>query len=73
MTVPESDAAYLRRLGAYKRQSHEDALLEHLSLPLDERLRRSWDLSVAAAITRTVHDDPEPFYDRARALGLYRP
>ena len=66
----------MRRIGEFKAASHRDRLAEHLSLSLEERLQRSWRLfealcdSVAEA---REDDDPTAFYDRARALGLYRP
>ena len=75
MPVNERDRAYMRRIGVYKRASHADAQARHLALPLAERLRRSWALYEANRRTLGggMRDDPTPFYDRARALGLYRP
>jgi hypothetical protein len=74
MPVSDEDRAYMRRIGESKRRSHEQALADHLSLSLDERLRRSLELSRAAGMTGVSRDDdPQPFYDLARALGLYRP
>jgi hypothetical protein len=41
-------------------------------MSLDDRLRRSLALSIASGLTGTLRDDdPSPFYERARALGLY--
>ena len=73
--VNERDREYMRRIGAYKNESHAEAQARHLALPLAERLRRSWALYEAHRSTRSGDpgDDPTPFYDRARALGLYRP
>jgi len=75
MGVSERDRAHMQRIGAYKAESHAEAQARHLALPLSERLRRSWALSEGHR--DTLHpdrdDDPTPFYDRARALGLYRP
>jgi hypothetical protein len=76
VTVSDKDREYMRRIGVYKDLSHRAAQAEHLSLSLDERLRRSWRL-----YQRHRHlvrrddpeDDPTPFYDRARKLGLYEP
>jgi hypothetical protein len=75
MGVSERDRAYMERLGAYKAASHADAFARHRALPLDERLRRSWALYEAHLETPASvrDDDPTPFYERARALGLYRP
>lgn len=74
MAVTERDIEYFRRIGEYKRRSHEDALRDHLALTLDERLQRSWELAIAcAAWGEAPEDDPTPFYDRARELGLYKP
>jgi hypothetical protein len=72
MAVSESDREYMRRIGEAKRRSHEDARTEHLARSLDERLRRGFELSLAAGLVGTDRDDdPSPFFDRARALGLY--
>lgn len=74
MAISHEDAAYMQRIGEIKRQSHKDASREHLALSLEERLRRSWELSVASGATKaTRDDDPTPFYDLARSLGLYTP
>jgi hypothetical protein len=61
----------MRRIGESKSRSYEDSRLEHLSLSLDERLQRSLQLSIATGLAGTDRDDdPSPFYERARALGL---
>jgi hypothetical protein len=63
----------MRRIGTYKAASHAEAQARHLALTLSQRLQRSWTLYEANRHTLSgVHDDPTPFYDRARALGLYR-
>ncbi len=74
MRVSDHDRAYMRRIGAYKAASHADAQARHLASTISQRLQRSWALYAANRHTlrRVVHDDPTPFYDRARALGLYR-
>jgi hypothetical protein len=75
MAVSERDRAYMRRLGTYKAAAHADAQARHRELPMSERLRRSWALYEAHRHTLPPvrEDDPTPFYDRARALGFYRP
>ena len=73
MAVSDRDREVFRKLGEAKAQAHRDALAEHLALPIEERLARSWALYLryrdSAAPPRD--DDPSPFYERARALGLY--
>jgi hypothetical protein len=73
MSASERDRAVFRRIGEAKDAAHREALAEHLALPLEERLARSWALYLryrdAAAPARD--DDPSPFYERARALGFY--
>lgn len=64
----------MQRLGAFQDEGHVEALARHLALPLDERLRRSLELSkrlMPHANLGGREDDPTPFYARARALGLY--
>ena len=76
MAVRDEDRAYFQRVGAIKAASHADALARHQALSITERLDRSWNLSqLHRGATRLDDhdDDPSPFYDRARALGLYRP
>jgi len=74
MAVSERDRAHMHRIGTYKAASHAEAQARHLALPLSQRLQRSWALYEANrdALSRVVHEDPTPFYDRAPALGLYR-
>ncbi len=76
MAVSEKDREYFRRVGGIKAASHAEATAEHLALSLGARLRRSWELYLAHRDERqgdAREDDPSGFYDRARALGLYRP
>lgn len=77
MAVSDRDREVMRRLGAHKAASHADAQRAHLALPIAERLRRSWALYERYRATLRAgderDDDPTPFYDRARSLGLYRP
>jgi len=73
MGVSEHDRAFMARVASYKAESHAEAQARHLALPLDERLRRSWELYLAGradGASRERDDDPSPFYERARALGL---
>lgn len=66
----------MRRIGVYKELSHREALAAHLATSLDERLQRSWRLyqRYRHRVPRDdSKDDPTPFYDRARELGLYQP
>lgn len=76
MSVSAQDRDYMRRIGDAKAVGHAEAAARHRALPLAERLRRSWALYLAgrsAILDDSGDDDPTPFYDRARALGLYRP
>jgi hypothetical protein len=74
MAVPESDRRFMTRLGAIKAASHKDAGRKHRARTTAERLGLSWELFLAgrATASTTDEDDPSPFYDRARSLGLYR-
>lgn len=66
----------MRRIGAYKELSHREAQAEHLATSLDERFRRSLRLHLRYRRPSggdDPRDDPTPFYDRARELGLYQP
>jgi hypothetical protein len=76
MTVSASDREFMRRIGEAKAASHAEAAARHRALPLRERLRRSWAVFLAGRSMQGPaerDDDPTPFYERARALGLYRP
>lgn len=76
MTASDKDREYMRRIGVYKDLSHREAQAEHLSLTLDERLRRSWRLyqRYRHLVRREdPQDDPTQLYERARRLGLYEP
>lgn len=74
VAVSEQERDYMRRLGAFQAQGHAEALAAHLALPPAERLARSIALMRRfMASARPRNDDPTPFYDRARRLGLYRP
>ena len=74
VAVSGRDREHFRRLGAIKAASHAEAQAAHLALPLAERLRRSWARYLAhRAAFAGRQDDPSPFYDRARELGLYTP
>jgi hypothetical protein len=74
MAVSNRDRQYFARIGALKEASHASAAKAHQLLSLDERLSRSWALYLAHRTTADLarrDDDPSPFYDRARRLGLY--
>jgi hypothetical protein len=75
MPVSERDRDFMRRLGAAKAASHTESAARHGALQIAERLRRSWAVYLAGRSRSTpeAHDDPTPFYERARTLGLYRP
>ncbi len=76
MAVRQRDRDFMRRIGALKGATHEEAVAQHRTLPLDERMHRSWALYLAWRDRSPVaerHDDPSPFYERARSRGLYRP
>ncbi|MEO8603330.1 MAG: hypothetical protein ABI629_12210 [bacterium] len=74
MTVSERDREYMRRIGEYKAAAHSEAAARHRALPLGERLRRSWQLSVAGraggAPAARADDDAAVFYALARARGM---
>ena len=76
MPVSDADREYMRRLGEYEAEGHAQRTAEHLAVDLAERLRRSMAMSRrfwrSANLAGRV-DDPGPFYERARRLGLYRP
>jgi hypothetical protein len=76
MSVSDRDREYMRRIGAYKAESHRDAQARHLALPIADRLERSWQLYLEgrehAALDRR-DDDPSFFYAKARERGLYKP
>ena len=71
--MSQADRAYLRRLGGYEAEAHAERTAEHLAVDVIERLRRSLALSRrfrASANLQGRIDDPGPFYERARRLGL---
>jgi hypothetical protein len=73
-TVSSAEREYFRRIGAAKASSHAEARTTHLMLSIDERLQRSEELYLRHRdqAMRRQPDDPTPFYERARALGLCR-
>lgn len=76
MPVTDRERDHMRRIGEIKAELHEEERAAHLALPVAERLARSWALYLAyrdSLPTRDDDPDPSPFYERARALGLYRP
>jgi len=76
MAVSAHDREYFRRLGALQAEGSAERLARHRALSVEDRLRRSLALSAAAmGVARRDRrdDDPTPFYERARRLGLYAP
>jgi hypothetical protein len=77
VTVPDRDREFMRRIGVHKAEAHADAASKHRESSLAARLERSWALYLAtrssARLAGAPDDDPSPFYERARARGLYRP
>jgi hypothetical protein len=76
MTVSERDIEYMQRLGRFQEEGRRERMSRHASLSPEERLSRSLEMSQAylgQARVKFPNDDPTPFYDRARQLGLYRP
>lgn len=74
-SVSDWDREYMRRIGRYKHESHQEAIRAHRELPANARL------AIARRITADCRafptwdhriDDPSPFYERAKALGMYR-
>ena len=75
MSAGERERDHLRRIGEYEAESHREAAARHLALSLADRLARSWQLYLegrAASALDRRDDDPSPFYEKARALGLDR-
>lgn len=61
------------RIGMYMAESHERANREHLNLPLEERLLRSWllyEVGTEAAHPDRPDDDPSKLDALARARAL---
>ncbi len=75
MSVTEHDREYMRRLGRYKAETNLASAQEHLAASPAERLQASLSLSLRylASARHIDEDDPLALYERARALGLYRP
>ena len=76
MAVSRRERNFLAHLGELKAESHAQAAVDHLSLPLAQRLMRSWALFESfgheAATMQLGDEGALAFYERARALGLYR-
>jgi hypothetical protein len=73
VNISDEDRAYFDRIARYERELARERLAQHLALTLAERLERSLALSRlhgSRALER-ANDDPSPFYERARSLGLY--
>ncbi len=76
MTVSERDLEYMRRLGRFQAEGRRKRAQYHAGLSPRERLAHSLEMSLLYLSRTRVEirqDDPTPFYDRARRLGLYRP
>jgi hypothetical protein len=74
MPVTDRERDYLRRIGEIKAALPEDERAARLALPVAERIARSWALYLAYRESLPPRDDnPFSLYERARALGLYRP
>lgn len=76
MSASDREREHMRRIGEYKAASHRSAQDRHLALTLSERLERSWQLYLEGrehVATDRRDDDPSPFYEKARKLGLYKP
>lgn len=74
MAATQRERDYMRRIGDVKVAQHRAERDAHLALPVAERLARSWRLYLAYRDELPAHDDdPCGLYERARALGLYRP
>jgi len=76
MAVFQRERDFLAHLGELKASSHAQAAVDHLALPLAQRLMRSWALYETfrqpPETTQRGDEGPLAFYERARALGLYR-
>ncbi len=76
MPVSSRDRDYMRRLGEFQAQGAENRERAHRALSLSARLEQSMGFCrrfFSTANLAAREDDPTPFYDRARRLGLYRP
>jgi hypothetical protein len=72
--VSERDKEYMRRIGQAEAEASAERLAEHRALSIAERLRRSlilWEQFRHSANLAGRVDDPQPFYERAKRLGLY--
>ena len=75
MIVTERDRSYLDRLGHYEAEIRRERIAAHLTLPIEERLRRSLAMyrCFRESARQTEPEDPTPLYERARRLGLLLP
>jgi hypothetical protein len=74
MAVSDRDRRHFERIGSAKAASHAEATERHRALTLEQRLHESWQLYLRHRDEVDVSkrdDDPSPFYERARRLGLY--
>lgn len=74
MSVSERDRDYMRRLGEFQAKGALERRAEYQRLDGAERIIASVSFCQGFADqVRAPLDDPTPFYDRARRLGLYLP
>ena len=76
MAVSRRDRSFFARIGELKASSHAQAAVDHLAMPLTQRLMKSWALYETFRQTQgkkeSEDEGPLAFYERARDLGLYR-
>jgi hypothetical protein len=65
---------YFRRLGEWEAENERLEWERHMALSLDERLERTWRLSLHAPgrVKRASDVSNSGFYERAVRLGAYR-
>lgn len=73
--MKKGDRDYFTRIGVAKERAAELGAVELAEMSVAQRLALGVDLSKMALAMGSPppDDDPTPFYDRARSLGLYRP
>ncbi|MFN0094452.1 MAG: hypothetical protein ACKVVT_06700 [Dehalococcoidia bacterium] len=72
-TASERDRDYFRRLGEFERAGREDWMCYLEALPLEERVRRSFQRTAEGEpYDRKEPEDLALIYQRARRLGIYR-
>lgn len=73
-TVSEKDREHFRRIGEWKRESHEWALREQMARSGFERLVHCLRAAQTfrSSFREASDDDPGALMQRAKELGLYR-